>query len=585
MKSLLYLNKYFAKYKLRLALGFLFILLSNSAQVYIPILLKESIDALRTNITYEILLRYSLLIVGTAIFGGLFRFLIRVTIIIVSRKIEYDLRSDFWKHIQSLPTKFFQNNSTGDIMAHVTNDINAVRMYIGPAVMYSVDTVTKLTIVIIIMFSINKELTVYALLPLPLLSFFVYRMSKKIHVMFDKIQEKFSQLTKRAQESFSGIRVVKSYVREENEIKQFTKLSDEYLKRNMDKIKIQALFVPMLFLITGISVIIVIWLGGSMVIENKMTLGEIVAFIAYLSILIWPVIAFGWIINIVQQASASMKRLLKIFNEKSDAENTNNKENPLTNISSIKGNLEFRNVYFKYSHKLDYVLKNISFKINNGETLAIVGHTGSGKSTLVNLIPRLFEVTKGEILIDGINIRKIPKNILRKNIGMVSQETFLFSDTLFSNIAYGLSEPDEQVIFEASETAQLKNEVELFTQGFETVLGERGITLSGGQKQRTSIARALAVNPKILILDDSFSAVDTNTEEEILQRLKKFLKGRTGIIISHRISTVKHADNIIVLKEGEIIESGTHSKLMELGGVYSELYNKQLLEEELKEMN
>ncbi len=585
MKSLLYLNKYFAKYKLRLALGFLFILLSNSAQVYIPILLKESIDALRTNITYEILLRYSLLIVGTAIFGGLFRFLIRVTIIIVSRKIEYDLRSDFWKHIQSLPTKFFQNNSTGDIMAHVTNDINAVRMYIGPAVMYSVDTVTKLTIVIIIMFSINKELTVYALLPLPLLSFFVYRMSKKIHVMFDKIQEKFSQLTKRAQESFSGIRVVKSYVREENEIKQFTKLSDEYLKRNMDKIKIQALFVPMLFLITGISVIIVIWLGGSMVIENKMTLGEIVAFIAYLSILIWPVIAFGWIINIVQQASASMKRLLKIFNEKSDAENTNNKENPLTNISSIKGNLEFRNVYFKYSDKLDYVLKNISFKINNGETLAIVGHTGSGKSTLVNLIPRLFEVTKGEILIDGINIRKIPKNILRKNIGMVSQETFLFSDTLFSNIAYGLSEPDEQVIFEASETAQLKNEVELFTQGFETVLGERGITLSGGQKQRTSIARALAVNPKILILDDSFSAVDTNTEEEILQRLKKFLKGRTGIIISHRISTVKHADNIIVLKEGEIIESGTHSKLMELGGVYSELYNKQLLEEELKEMN
>ncbi len=585
MKSLLYLNKYFAKYKLRLALGFLFILLSNSAQVYIPILLKESIDALRTNITYEILLRYSLLIVGTAIFGGLFRFLIRVTIIIVSRKIEYDLRSDFWKHIQSLPTKFFQNNSTGDIMAHVTNDINAVRMYIGPAVMYSVDTVTKLTIVIIIMFSINKELTVYALLPLPLLSFFVYRMSKKIHVMFDKIQEKFSQLTKRAQESFSGIRVVKSYVREENEIKQFTKFSDEYLKRNMDKIKIQALFVPMLFLITGISVIIVIWLGGSMVIENKMTLGEIVAFIAYLSILIWPVIAFGWIINIVQQASASMKRLLKIFNEKSDAENTDNKENPLTNISSIKGNLEFRNVYFKYSDKLDYVLKNISFKINNGETLAIVGHTGSGKSTLVNLIPRLFEVTKGEILIDGINIKKIPKNILRKNIGMVSQETFLFSDTLFSNIAYGLSEPDEQVIFEASETAQLKNEVELFTQGFETVLGERGITLSGGQKQRTSIARALAVNPKILILDDSFSAVDTNTEEEILQRLKKFLKGRTGIIISHRISTVKHADNIIVLKEGEIIESGTHSKLMELGGVYSELYNKQLLEEELKEMN
>ncbi len=585
MKSLLYLNKYFAKYKLRLTLGFLFILLSNAAQVYIPILLKESIDALRTTISYKILLQYALLIVGTAIFGGLFRFLIRVTIIIVSRKIEYDLRSDFWKHIQSLPTKFFQNNSTGDIMAHVTNDINAVRMYIGPAVMYSVDTVTKLIIVIAIMFSINKELTIYALLPLPLLSFFVYRMSKKIHVMFDKIQEKFSQLTKRAQESFSGIRIVKSYVREENEIKQFTKLSNDYLNRNMDKIKIQALFVPILFLITGISVIIVIWLGGSMVIENKMTLGEIVAFIAYLSILIWPVIAFGWIINIVQQASASMKRLLKIFNEKSDTDKAGEKENTSSNISSIKGMVEFKNVYFKYSDELDYVLKNISFKINNGETLAIVGHTGSGKSTLVNLIPRLFEVTKGEILIDGINIRKISKDILRKSIGMVSQETFLFSDTLSGNIGYGLLKPDEQIIFEASETAQLKNEVELFAHGFETVLGERGITLSGGQKQRTSIARALAINPKILILDDSFSAVDTNTEEKILQRLKKFMKGRTGIIISHRISTVKHADNIIVLKEGEIIESGTHSKLMELGGLYSELYNKQLLEEELKEMN
>ncbi len=585
MKSLLYLNKYFAKYKLRLTLGFLFILLSNAAQVYIPILLKESIDALRTTISYKILLQYALLIVGTAIFGGLFRFLIRVTIIIVSRKIEYDLRSDFWKHIQSLPTKFFQNNSTGDIMAHVTNDINAVRMYIGPAVMYSVDTVTKLIIVIAIMFSINKELTIYALLPLPLLSFFVYRMSKKIHVMFDKIQEKFSQLTKRAQESFSGIRIVKSYVREENEIKQFTKLSNDYLNRNMDKIKIQALFVPILFLITGISVIIVIWLGGSMVIENKMTLGEIVAFIAYLSILIWPVIAFGWIINIVQQASASMKRLLKIFNEKSDTDKAGEKENTPSNISSIKGMVEFKNVYFKYSDELDYVLKNISFKINNGETLAIVGHTGSGKSTLVNLIPRLFEVTKGEILIDGINIRKISKDILRKSIGMVSQETFLFSDTLSGNIGYGLLKPDEQIIFEASETAQLKNEVELFAHGFETVLGERGITLSGGQKQRTSIARALAINPKILILDDSFSAVDTNTEEKILQRLKKFMKGRTGIIISHRISTVKHADNIIVLKEGEIIESGTHSKLMELGGLYSELYNKQLLEEELKEMN
>ena len=582
MKSLLYLNKYFAKYKFRLALGVLFILLSNAAQVYIPILLKESVDLLRTHISYKILLRYSALIVGTAVFGGIFRFLIRVTIIIVSRKIEYDLRSDFWKHIQSLPTRFFQNNSTGDIMAHVTNDIRAIRMYLGPAVMYSIDTISKIIIVVIIMFSLNPELTIYTLIPLPLLSYFVYKLSKKIHTRFDKIQKKFSELTTKAQESFSGIRVVKSYVLEQNEIKQFKKLSDEYLNRNIDKVKIQALFLPMLFLITGISVIIVIWLGGSMVIENKLTLGEIVAFIAYLSLLIWPVIAFGWIINIIQQASASMKRLLKILDEKDD---TIDNEETDTNIKSINGEIEFKNVSFRYSPKLDDVLKKISFNVKKGETLAIVGHTGSGKSTLVNLIPRLFDVTEGEILIDGINIKQIPKNVLRKNIGMVSQETFLFSDTLTNNIGYGLDEVNFETISKVSEISQLKKDIEQFSNGFETILGERGITLSGGQKQRSSLARALAINPKILILDDSFSAVDTNTEEEILVKLKKFMQGRTSIIISHRISTVKHADKIIVLSEGQIVEQGNHTELLKQNGIYADLYTKQLLEEELKEMN
>jgi ATP-binding cassette subfamily B protein len=582
MKSLLYLNKYFAKYKFRLALGVLFILLSNAAQVYIPILLKESIDLLRTHISYDVLLRYSGLIVGTAVFGGIFRFLIRVTIIIVSRKIEYDLRSDFWNHIQNLPTRFFQNNSTGDIMAHVTNDIRAIRMYIGPAVMYSVDTITKIIIVVIIMFSMNPKLTIYTLIPLPLLSLFVYKLSKKIHTRFEKIQEKFSELTTKAQESFSGIRVVKSYVLEKTEIKQFTKLSDEYLNRNMDKVKIQALFVPMLFLITGISVIIVVWLGGSMVIKNQLTLGEIVAFIAYLSLLIWPVIAFGWIINIIQQASASMKRLLKILDEKDDTIDTKETN---TSIKSINGDIEFKNVSFKYSDKLDDVIKNVSFKVKKGETLAIVGHTGSGKSTLINLIPRLFDVTEGEILIDGINIKQIPKSILRKNIGVVSQETFLFSDTLFNNIGYGLEETKPETISEVSQISQLAKDIEQFTNGYETVLGERGITLSGGQKQRASLARALAINPKILILDDSFSAVDTNTEEEILMKLKGFMKGRTSIIISHRISTVKHADNIIVLQNGNIAEQGNHDELIKLNGIYAELHTKQLLEEELKEMN
>jgi len=581
MKSLLYLNKYFKKYKVKLLLGVLFILLSNIAQVYIPILLKESIDLLKTNISYSILLKYAAMIVGTAIVAGFFRFLIRTTVIIVSRRIEFDLRSDFWKHIQTLPTRFFQNNSTGNLMAHVTNDISAVRMYIGPAVMYSIDTITKIIIVIAIMLTLNPLLTLYVLIPLPLLSFFVYQLSKKIHAKFTKIQEKFSELTTKAQESFSGIRVVKSYVREENEISQFTKLSDEYLNRNMEKVRIQALFMPMLFLITGISVIIVIWIGGSMVIEDTLTLGEIIAFIAYLGLLIWPVIAFGWVINIIQQAAASMKRLLKIFNEKDDVTDTSETD---YNINSIDGEIEFNNVSFRYGSELEDVLKNISFKIPIGETLAIVGHTGSGKTSLINLIPRLFDVTEGEILIDGKNLKRIPKSILRKNIGMVSQETFLFSDTLFNNIGYGLNEINNETILKVSEISQLKKDIDTFSNGLETILGERGITLSGGQKQRSSLARALAVNPKILILDDSFSAVDTHTEEEILEKLIDYMKGRTSIIISHRVSTVKHADNIIVLKNGIIAESGNHYELVEQNGIYADLHNKQLLEEELKEI-
>ncbi|MBK7105322.1 MAG: ABC transporter ATP-binding protein [Ignavibacteriae bacterium] len=580
MKSLFTLNKYFLKYKFTLFLGLIFILLSNAAQVYIPILLKESIDALQKHLSNELILKYSLLIVGTAIIGGVFRFLIRTTIIIVSRKIEYDLRSDFWAHIQKLPTRFFQNNSTGNIMAHATNDISAVRMYIGPAVMYTFDNVSKFVIVIVLMLSLNVGLTVYALIPLPILSYFVYKLSKKIHLKFTRIQEKFSELTAKAQESFSGIRVIKSYVREKDELKQFTKLSDEYLHRNMDQVKIQALFIPILFMISGISIIIIIWLGGSMVIDGKLTLGEIVAFVAYLSLLIWPVIAFGWVTNLIQQASASMKRLLKIFGEIDEVKDADNQNE----IVEIKGEIEFKNVSFKYGNQLPEVLKNINIKIPVGSTLAIIGHTGSGKTSIINLLPRLFDTTEGEIYIDGINIKNIPRNKLRKSIGLVNQETFLFSDTLFNNIAYGVENPKPEFINQIAEIAQLKKDIDTFSKGYETILGERGITLSGGQKQRTSLARALAINPKILILDDSFSAVDTNTEEEILSKLKNYMNGRTSIIISHRISTVKNADKIIVLQNGEIVEQGTHDELVKLDGIYADLNNKQLLEEELKEI-
>ncbi|MEE9430744.1 MAG: ABC transporter ATP-binding protein [Melioribacteraceae bacterium] len=580
-ESLKTLNKYFWRYKFKLLLGILFILLSNLAQVYIPILLKDSIDLLKNDISKEVLLNYALLIVGVALIGGFFRFLIRTTIIIVSREIEYDLRKDFWQHIQKLPTRFFQNNTTGNIMAHATNDINAIRMYIGPAVMYSFDTIFKFIMVIAMMLTLDPLLTLYALIPLPLMSYLVYKLSNKIHTKFLKIQEKFSEVTSKAQESFSGIRVVKSYAIEDSELKQFAKLSDEYLKRNMDKVKIQAFFMPMLFFITGVSVIIVVWLGGIKVIDGVMTLGEIVAFVAYLSLLIWPMVAFGWIANIIQQASASMKRLLNILNEKEeiksvDASKYSNKK--------INGEIEFRNVSFKYEPNLEDILKNISFTVPTGSSLAIVGHTGSGKTSLINLIPRLFDTTDGDIFLDGTNIKKIPLGELRKSIGLVPQETFLFSDTLMNNIAYGLDSYTEEGITKIAKIAQLSKDVESFSDGYSTVLGERGITLSGGQKQRSSLARALAINPKILILDDSFSAVDTHTEDEILKNLKEFMKDRTSIIISHRISTVKDADQIIVLENGKIAEHGTHKELVTLNGIYADLNNKQLLEKELKDI-
>ena len=584
MESLLKLNKYFFKYKKPLLSGFIFILISDVAQVTIPVFLKNSINTLQKSADYPALLRYAALILGAAIISGVFRFLIRETIIVTSRKIEYDLRNDFWAHLIKLPLRFFRNNSTGNIMAHATNDINAVRMYIGPVVMYSVDTVVKFVLIISVMISIDPLLTLYALLPLPFLSYFVYKLSKKIHKKFTKIQEKFSELTTKAQENFSGIRVIKAYVREQSEIEQFKKLSSDYLERNMDKIRIQAFFMPMLFMITGISIIVVIWVGGSMIIQNKITLGEIMAFVAYLGMLIWPIIAFGWIINISQQASASMKRLLHIWSEDEEIKNTG-----LTDftIKDIRGDIEFRNVYFRYNKHLPFVLKNINIKIPAGSTLAIIGHTGSGKTTLVNLIPRLYDVSKGEILIDGRHIKEIPLEVLRGKTGFAPQETFLFSDTLRNNILYGLNGNGkaDEILEEVSGIAQLKKDVERFPEKFETVLGERGITLSGGQKQRTALARALAIHPKILILDDSFSAVDTNTEEEILKRLKKFMQGRTSIIISHRISTVKDADKIIVIENGEIAEEGKHNELVKLGGIYAGLHYKQLLEEELKEIN
>lgn len=586
MKSLLKLKKYFVRYKTTIYLGFLFIFLSNITSVFVPLFIRDGIDELRREVSQPALIKYALLIVGVTFISGVFRFLIRQTIIVTSRKIEFDLRNDFWEHLQKLSLRYYQNTKTGDIMAHATNDINAVRNFVGPAVMYSFDTFTLFVFTLALMFSINIKLSLLSLLPFPILSVFVYYFGKKIHLLFTKIQEHFSILTAKAQENLNGIRIIKAYVREDSEINHFRKLSYEYFKKNLNKIKVDSLFHPVLFLTIGSSIIIIMWFGGMKVIENELTLGELTAFILYMGYLIWPAIAFGWITNLTQQAAASQKRLNAIFAIEPEIKDTDETNYDITNLN---GEIELRNVSFRYRENLPFVLKNINLKIPVGKTYAIIGHTGCGKTTLVNLILRFYDVSEGEILIDGQNIKTIPLKVLRENISFVPQETFLFSDTLKNNIAYGLNrslseEEINQKINEAIRIAHLTPDIESFPQGIDTIIGERGITLSGGQKQRTSIARAVAKSGKILILDDCLSAVDTNTEEIILNNLKKFMEGRTSLIISHRISTIKDADQIIVLENGVIAEQGTHEELVELEGIYARIYQKQLLEKELEEI-
>jgi ATP-binding cassette subfamily B multidrug efflux pump len=583
VKPLLRLKPYLAKYKTTLIWGLVTVVMSNLFTVAQPLFVGRAIDSLKTSLeTKQIdasgLLLYAGLIVGFSLVAGFFTFLTRQTIIVISRRVEYDLRNDFLSHIQKLSLSYFQNTPTGDLMAHATNDISAVRNSLGPGIMYPTDTMMTFTMVLSVMLYKDWELTLLALIPLPFVSYAVYYLGKIVHLKFEERQEQFSKLTTRAQENLSGIRVVKAYVREAYEIGLFRSMSWDYLKKNLVLARVQSIMWPLMFLLVGFSLIITLYFGGVRVIEGQLSIGSLTAFFGYLIMLIWPMIAFGWVINILQQGAASMSRLAKIFDTVPDVRDT---ETTDRSVSVLEGEIEFRGVTFQHKNASRPSLENISLKVPKGSILAIVGYTGSGKSTMVNLIPRLYDVTDGELLIDGVNVKSIPLHVLRSHIGYVPQETFLFSDSILENISYGTDDGTEAHVREASEISQILKDVVDFPQQFSTMLGERGITLSGGQKQRTSIARAVMRKPKILILDDALSAVDTYTEEEILKRLRSVMRGRTGIIISHRISTVKEADQIVVLNDGRIAERGTHDDLVEKGGIYAELYRKQLLEEEL----
>ena len=584
MKALQYLNKYFSKYKWRIIIGLLITILSKLLALQVPRIIGNSFniveDYLDNKITdlasvkHELLMNV-LIIIGVALLSGFFTFLMRQTIIVTSRLIEFDLKNEIYQQYQKLSLNFYKKNRTGDLMNRISEDVSKVRMYVGPAIMYTMNMIVLFAVGFTQMLQVDKQLTLYTLIPFPLLSISIFILSKVIHKRSTIVQQYLSKLTTFNQEFFSGIDVVKSYGIERSIIKDFDVISDESKEKNIDLQKANALFFPLMILLIGISNLIVIYIGGLRYINGEIQSGVIIEFIMYVNILTWPVAVVGWVTSMVQQAEASQARINEFLNEVPEIQNTNNNPTP------INGKVTFKDVSFTYEDTNITALKNIDLTVEAGETLAILGNTGSGKSTIIELISRLYDVTKGVILIDDTPITEANLYDIRSQIGFVPQDPFLFSDTIGNNIKFGKEEATKDEIIDAAKNAVVHNNIVEFTNGYDTILGERGVTLSGGQKQRVSIARAIIKNPKILIFDDCLSAVDTETEEKILSNLEKVSKNKTTFIISHRVSSAKNADKIIVLDDGRIAQQGTHNQLIETEGYYKDLYEQQLLEKEI----
>ena len=593
MKELRYLNKYLIKYKWHIAWGAFFVIISNIFQILPAQMVRHAIDLVTDNIrVYEAfdqlgaqkdffevfafgILVYAALILVMALLRGIFLYFVRQTLIVMSRLIEYDLKNEIFEHYQTLPLSFYRRNNTGDLMNRISEDVGRVRMYLGPSIMYGLQLTTLFAMLIPVMFSISPMLTWYALIPLPILSFSIYYVNNIIERRSEEIQRSQSRLSTFVQEAFSGIRVLKSFTRENESIHNFSTESDEYKNQSLRLTRVQALFFPLITGLIGLSTILAVYAGGVQVISGSLTFGNIAEFIIYVNLLTWPVASLGWTSSLIQRAEASQKRINEFLKTKTDIISEENLEH------EILGKIEFKNVWFEYPDTGIVALKDITFSIDPGESLAIIGTTGSGKSTIANLIGRLYDTTKGEIYIDGVPIKKFNLTSLRSQMGFVPQDVFLFSDTIYNNIGFGIAAPDEEKVKKAAIDADVYDNIMDFPQGFQTRVGERGITLSGGQKQRVSIARAVVRSPKVLVLDDALSAVDTKTENTILNSMKKIMVGRTSIIISHRVSSAKLANKIIVLHDGEIIEKGSHESLLAEGRTYRDLYEKQIQSNEV----